>query len=105
MVASIDFGRFLQRFRNSLEESNQNDEVERADQIRQHERPGGVDESQITDQQIFGNHAAAEEHRDDDNEHEQAFPAQTRFRERVCRQNRHQHTGNGRDQRKENRIG
>jgi len=90
VVRAVDPRRFLQAHRNALESGTHNDEVERIDRARQQQRPGRIQHAQIVDEQERRNQAAAEDHRNDDHEHNMIFKIDMRAREGIGTQRGHE---------------
>ncbi|MNC40833.1 hypothetical protein D3C75_895720 [compost metagenome] len=70
MGCTIDLRRLLQTFRDTVEEGNQNNHIEWTNETRQDKRPDRIQQMEIADENVIGDDAPAEEHCDDDDQHE-----------------------------------
>ena len=62
VARAVDQRRFFQRGRHLTEEVQHQNQIEYRQRSRQHQRPDGIPQAQLGNQQVVGNHAAAHQH-------------------------------------------
>ena len=76
-----------------------NDHVPHAECSRQHDRPHGIQQTQIVDEQVGGDQTAAEKHRDHKQGVEDRFAFEVRQRHGISGKHRHSDRDDGEDDR------
>ena len=87
-----------------LEERAGYDQVPDAHGAREDHSPHRVQQAQLLDDEVSGDHAAVEEHGDDEQDHEEVPPGHLLARESVGAEKNHRHTDDGADRGVHHRV-
>ena len=99
LAGSIHIRSFAQLTRDALIIGAGNDHVPHAECSRQNDRPHGIQQTQIVDEQVGGNQTAAEKHRDHKQGVEDFFAFEVRQRHGISGKHRHSYRDDGEDDR------
>ena len=104
LACAVDGGRLLKVAGYALVVGAGDDHVPDAEGAGQQYGPDSVEHSQIADEQVGGNQAATEEHRDHVDRVEESLEPEIRPGHRVRRQQRHDHGDDGEQHRIDQRV-